>query len=278
MDPVSLQAAHRRRCEHKARISRGKAFCWRSAERARGLRGGGDAGLFQPKVKGTVWARQGSERFYSSAAVFESAAFQQRGWRKRSAPSHLRALCCRWLFALVGVVAHFLGTNVDLALYIRAGGRGGRTRRARFLRNGSGFVGPWLADGPKNSSDVFIVFFFLFVTEAILRSPQRHRSRSWNPVCRVNREAENNTGGGREGKFPPCFFFLFSSFSPPMASPVCPPLLVLYLWPKCLGIKSYYFLVNKPVSGRNYTQLGVRSFSEGGPGAFYLKCFLFLLL
>lgn len=174
------------------------------------VEGGGGAGLFQPKVKGTVWARQGSERFYSSAAVFESAAFQQRGWRKRSAPSHLRALCCRWLFALVGVVAHFLGTNVDFALYIRSGGNG---RDFCEMAPAS-----WaLACGrPKNSSDVFIVFFFLFVTKAILRSPQRHRSRSWNPVCRVNREAENNTGGWK-GKFPPCFFSLSSSFSPPMA-------------------------------------------------------------
>lgn len=175
----------------------------------RSLRGGGGggggeelggAGLFQPKVKGTVWARQGSERFYSSAAVFESAAFQQRGWRKRSAPSHLRALCCRWLFALVGVVAHFLGTNVDFALYIRAGETG--EIFAKWLRP----RGPWLADAPKIPLTCLLFSFFLFVSEAILRSPQRHRSRSWNPVCRVNREAENNTGGV-EGKISTLLLF-----------------------------------------------------------------------
>lgn len=97
-----------------------------------------------------------------------------------------------------------------------------------------------------DSSDAFIVFCSLAV--------QRRSSTAAAPppcqiVCRVNRETEIIQ---EKGKFPP--------LHPP---PAYPPL-VLYLWPKCLGIKSYYFLVNKPVSGRNYTQLGVRSFSVRG--------------
>lgn len=127
--------------------------------------GWGDAGLFQPKVKGTVWARQGSEWFYSSAAVFESAAFQQRGWRTRSAPSHLRALCCRWLFALVGVVAHFLGTNVDFALCIRAGETGEIFAKWLWPR------GPWLADAPNIPLTCLLFSFFFLLPRPFCAAP-----------------------------------------------------------------------------------------------------------
>lgn len=75
-----------------------------------------------------------------------------------------------------------------------------------------------------HSSDAFIVVFSPAV--------QRRSSTAEGPppcqiVCRVNRETENNP---RKGKI-----------STPPPPPAHPPLVVLYLWPKCLGIKSYYF-------------------------------------
>lgn len=125
-------------------------------------------------MKGTVWARQGSGWFYSSAAVFESAAFSAT-WVAKAVgpPSHPGALCCRWLFALAGVAAHFLGTNVDFALYIFTGGDGRDFFCEMAGPHGPG--GPRLADASE--IPLTCLLFSFFVSEAILLSPQRHRSR-----------------------------------------------------------------------------------------------------
>lgn len=69
-----------------------------------------------------------------------------------------------------------------------------------------------------------------------LAAPRRSSTAAAAPpcpiVCGVNRETENNP---RKGKI--------STSPPPNPPPLhaYPPLVVLYLWPKCLGIKSYYF-------------------------------------
>lgn len=114
----------------------------------------GGAGLFQPKVKGTVWARQGSERFYSSAAVFESSAFQQRGWRKRSAP-RISAHCV--VVGSLHLSASLLTFSGQMLILLYIYGGDGRD----FCEMVSGLVGLGLRT-PKNSSDVFIVFFCFY--------------------------------------------------------------------------------------------------------------------
>lgn len=160
-------------------------------------------------------------------------------WVARSFRASPR-LYCHWLGALVSIAARFLRINVGFAVpregtaLIRPNGHGlARERARRHTR--------------PNSSDALIVFFLWALQR---RSSTAAAAPPCPIVCRVNRETENNP---RKGKI---------STSPP--PPAYPPLVVLYLWPKCLGIKSYYFLLNKPVSGRNYTQLGVRSFSVRG--------------
>lgn len=163
-------------------------------------------------------------------------------------------LYCHWLYALVSIIAHFLRINVDFALYRENQGRSALIREIAM-------ASVWeLVSLPKSKFLWHVHCFLLFCgghSAQLLCHCSCSCSSMWNLVCRVNRGAENNTS--KREKFHPSVALLFL----PVAR-LYPPLVVLYLWPKCFGVKSYYFLVNKPVSGRNYTQLCVRSFSEGG--------------
>lgn len=124
-----------------------------------------------------------------------------------------------------------------------------------------------------NSSDVFIVAFYF--TEVILHGspppppPFFCCPSMRNLVCRVNRGPENNKHK-KKGKFPP----RRPLTSLPSLPFQCTHYLLSFICSlSALALNLIIFLVNKPVSGRNYTQLGVRSFSVKGAWILLSKMF-----
>lgn len=150
--------------------------------------------------------------FYSSGVAFETPAFQRRGWRARS--EHLRN-------CIVIGPAHRRSLSQGKCWFCSTSGRPWLQRFDSPNRHGLARERARRRTRP-NSSDAFIVFFSLAGqrrSSAAAAAPPRQS-------CVENRETENNP---RKGKI-----------STPPPPPAYPPLDVLYLWPKCLGIKSYY--------------------------------------
>lgn len=166
---------------------------------------------------------------------------------------------CHWLGALVGIAAHFLRINVGFCC---------TSGRPWLLRFDAPQSGPGSAHVAAHVQIPLTRSLFSFSLAVQRRSSTAAAAPPCPIVCGVNRETENNP---RKGKI--------STSPPPNPLSMRTHLLLSFICGlSALALNLIIFLVNKPVSGRNYTQLGVRSFSVRGPGSFYLKCFLFLPL
>lgn len=176
--------------EHNTRISRGKA----STDGARGR-------------KDWLISGQSEKDSMGKTGVLVVLQFSGGVWKHGLSATWVARLFlaspplyCHWLFALVSIVAHFLRTNVDFALYGESGDLWNRCGLQRVRA--------------RVAADVQIpltcLLFSFILRRPYSARPQRHCSRSWNPVCRVNRGAENNTR--KRENFHPAFC---SPFSPP---------------------------------------------------------------
>lgn len=193
----------------------------------------------ETKVKKTVWLWQGFQWFlqFSSGAPEPGLSAT---WVAHLLLASL-LLYCRWLRALVSIIAHILTANVDFVL-------------CRKSRGSSKHC-----CGPTSA--------FLWRVQVCPSRPSVSPAAT-PPYLSHKTQQEERTRLETTTWPPPPPPLLPSSPSQHLSSLIC----------IALALNLIIFSVNKPGSGRNYTQLGVRSFSRKGPGSFYLKCFLFLLL
>lgn len=193
----------------------------------------------ETKVKKTVWLWQGFQWFlqFSSGAPEPGLSAT---WVAHLLLASL-LLYCRWLRALVSIIAHILTANVDFV-------------SCRKSRGSSKHC-----CGPTST--------FLWRVQVCPSRPSVSPAAT-PPYLSHKTQQEERTRLETTTWPPPPPPLLPSSPSQHLSSLIC----------IALALNLIIFSVNKPGSGRNYTQLGVRSFSRKGPGSFYLKCFLFLLL
>lgn len=179
---------------------------------------------------------------------------------------------CHWLRALVSIIAHFLGTTMLILLYIRRGQAASSSSSELYVKSSS------FCESLCHRRHVQIPLTCLLLPFISPRSyctahpphpPFFCCPSMRNLVCRVNRGPENNKHK-KKGKFPP----RRPLTSLPSLPFQCTHYLLSFICSlSALALNLIIFLVNKPVSGRNYTQLGVRSFSVKGAWILLSKMF-----